>query len=279
MLRTFRFRNVWNKCHSTRKYVQKTSGEVEADFKKAIENLPRIKPPGQPPKIWKSIEKVSNDGKTMKFTIQEIPEDRHEDAVQHMCDHFLADEPTCQCLNAINDPVFVQDMSTLWRLLIAEGISIAAFTDNPNGGKPIIAGMNTLGLGFRDQKDSISNYQFKSQNCKNTLEIITGATKIIYEHYGVDKYLYAIGLSVDPAYRGYGLGKDILKLRELVGREYNIPATATVFSSIISQKSAKGAGFEVLMTKDFVDIVDENGKQYFPGIKSENFEVMGKRLL
>ncbi|CAL1682368.1 unnamed protein product [Lasius platythorax] len=124
-----------------------------------MEKLPRIKPPGQPPKIWKSIEKVSKDGKTIKFTIQEIPEDRHEDAVQHMCAYFLADEPICQCLNAKDDPAFVQDMSTIWRLLLVEGISIAAFTDNPNGGKPIIAGMNVLGLGFRDQNNIISKHQ------------------------------------------------------------------------------------------------------------------------
>ncbi|KAM0733690.1 hypothetical protein ACS0PU_012055 [Formica fusca] len=277
MLRIFRFRDVWTKCYSTRTYVQK-SGEVEVDLKKAMEKLPRIKPPGQPPKIWKSIEKVTKDGKPMKFTIQEIPEDRYEDAVQHMCAYFLADEPTCQCLNSKDDPVFVQDISTIWRLIFAEGISIAAFTENPNGGKPIIAGMNALGLDFRDHKDSISEYKLKSQNCRNTFAIISDATKIVYEHYGVDKYLYAIGLSVDPAYRGYGLGKDILKIRDLIGREYNIPVTATVFTSIISQKSAKGAGFELLTSKNFVDIVDENGKEYFPGIKSKTFEVMGKRL-
>lgn len=42
---------------------------------------------------------------------------------------------------------------------------------------------------------------------------MSGSTNIAYEHYGVEKYLYAIGLSVDPAFRGYGLGKDILKIR------------------------------------------------------------------
>ena len=50
-------------------------------------------------------------------------------------------------------------MSTLWRLLVAQGISIAAFTDNPNGGKPVIAGMNTLGVDVKNKKDSISSYQ------------------------------------------------------------------------------------------------------------------------
>lgn len=105
MLRIFRFRDVWTKCYSTRTYVQK-SGEVEVDLKKAMEKLPRIKPPGQPPKIWKSIEKVTKDGKPMKFTIQEIPEDRYEDAVQHMCAYFLADEPTCQCLSKFHQDIF-----------------------------------------------------------------------------------------------------------------------------------------------------------------------------
>lgn len=59
----------------------------------------------------------------------------------------------------------------------------------------------------------IISLQFKSEKCKNTFEIIASATKVVYERYGVDKYLYAIGLSVDPDYRGYGLGKDILKIR------------------------------------------------------------------
>lgn len=34
-----------------------------------------------------------------------------------------------------------------------------------------------------------------------------------FEYYGIDKYLYATGLSLDPVYRGYGLGKDMLKIR------------------------------------------------------------------
>lgn len=241
-----------------------------------MKKLPCVKPLGQPPKIWKSIEKVNKDGKTIKFTIQEIPEDRYEDAIQHMCTYFLADEPICQCLKGKDDPEFLQDMHAIWHLLLVQGISVAAFVDNPNGGKPIIAGMNALGIGFKDHKDDISKYQFKSQKC--SMVVIMCDTKIAYDYYGTDKYIYGVGLSVDPVYRGYGLGKDLLKIRDLIGQEYNIPVTVTVFTSIISQKSARGAGFELLTAKNFVDVVDENGKQSFPGIKSEKFEILGKRL-
>ncbi|XP_011705710.1 PREDICTED: uncharacterized protein LOC105460913, partial [Wasmannia auropunctata] len=87
------------------------------------------------------------------------------------------------------------------------------FIDNPDGGKPIIAGMNVLGINAKGQKDVMADFQFKSEKLKCTYEIMGSATKMAYECYGVDKYLYAYGLSVDPVYRGYGLGKDILKIR------------------------------------------------------------------
>lgn len=35
----------------------------------------------------------------------------------------------------------------------------------------------------------------------------------VYERYGVDKYMFAFGLSVLPDYRGYGLGTYLLKTR------------------------------------------------------------------
>jgi len=66
--------------------------------------------------------------------------------------------------------------------------------------------------------------------------------------------------------------------REHIGREYKIPATITVFTSVFSQKSATDAGFEVLTEKDFVDIVHEDGTEYFPGIESKTMKIMGRRL-
>ncbi|KYQ57220.1 hypothetical protein ALC60_03741 [Trachymyrmex zeteki] len=237
----------------------------------------RVKPLGQPPKIWQVIEKKNKDGKLMKFTIQEIPEDRYEDAIQHMCTYFLVDEPICQCLNAKNDSLFLHDMIMLWRMLLPEGISIAAFIDNPNGGKSIIAGMNVLGVNVRNQKDNISDYQYKSEKLKHTREILN-KTKMVYERYEVDKYLYTLGLSVEPDYRGYGLGKELLKVRDLIGSAYGVPATATAVTSINSQKAAAGAGFEEFLTTNYADMVDKDGKEYFPNINSKALKIMGKRI-
>lgn len=33
-----------------------------------------------------------------------------------------------------------------------QGLCVGAFTENPNGGKPILAGANVLALSFKDEK-------------------------------------------------------------------------------------------------------------------------------
>ncbi|XP_011877642.1 PREDICTED: uncharacterized protein LOC105567396 isoform X2 [Vollenhovia emeryi] len=234
-------------------------------------------PLDQPPKVWQLIDIVRKDGKSMKLTIQEISEDRYEDAVQHMCTYFLAQEPICRYINAKNDSLFVQDMSTLWRLLLSQGISIAVFIDNPNGKQPIIVGVNILGVNVNNQKASSSCYEFKSEKCKRTMEIISNAKqKVVHKHYKVDKYLYEHGLSIHPDYRGYGLGKCMLKIRNLIGPAYGIPATVSVFTSRISQQIAVDVGFEDFLTKNFSDFVDKD-EEYFSGINAI-FKVMGKKL-
>ncbi|XP_012541106.1 uncharacterized protein LOC105839376 [Monomorium pharaonis] len=238
--------------------------------------MSRIRPSGQSPKVWQLIERVDESGKLTKFTIQEIPEDRYEDAIQHMCTYFLVDEPICHYLKAKDDPLFVQDISTMWRSSLAQGISIAAFLDNPNNGK--IVAVNILSVNNNNRNKNLSDYKFKSDKCKKTLEIISNAKKkVMHEHYGVDQYLYTSGLSVDPDYRGYKLGRSMIKLRDLIGSTYRIPATISVCTSIISQKITADLGFEECLTKNFSDLMDEDEKQYFLGINCV-IKIMGKRF-
>ena len=42
------------------------------------------------------------------------------------------------------NPENVESLEKFWRKLINHGLSVAAFTEDPNGGKPILAGLNVL---------------------------------------------------------------------------------------------------------------------------------------
>lgn len=102
-----------------------------------------IKPPG--PKVWSTVEAVikRKGDKPIKFTIQDVPEDRYDDVVQHMCTYFVADEPMCKCLNRKE---LVDTYQHQWKEYLQHGLAIGAFTENPDGGKPIIAAVNVLRL-------------------------------------------------------------------------------------------------------------------------------------
>lgn len=239
-----------------------------------------LKPPGQT-KVWKIVEAAvkGRQGPPVKFTIQEIPEDRYEDAIEHMCTYFIADEPICKCWNGKDDPNFVEIFRNLWRETLKHGLAVGAFVEDPNGGKPILAGANMLMLSLQgesfDQESSV-----KSEKAQRLLAAMEDLLKKanIYEKYGVDRYIGAIGLSVDPAYRGAALGGHILSARDDIGREYNIKVSATVFSSPISQKLAARCGFEEIVTEDYDKMLDEEGNQIFPGIGVKDMNVMAKRL-
>lgn len=58
-----------------------------------------IKPPG-PPKVWDVVElKIKTSETPIKFSIQEIPEDRYPELIELMCSDFIADEPLCKSLS------------------------------------------------------------------------------------------------------------------------------------------------------------------------------------
>lgn len=65
----------------------------------------------------------------------------------------------------------------------------------------------------------------------------------VFQKYNVDKYLSALGLSVDAKYRGRGIATEILKARVPLCKAMGIPLTTTVFTGVASQKCATRAGF------------------------------------
>lgn len=81
---------VANKINKSEKKI--TNEELE---------LPSIRPPG-PIKIWKTIDgfkTIDGESKPVKIVLQEIPEDRYEDIIDHMTTYFVVDEPCCDSLS------------------------------------------------------------------------------------------------------------------------------------------------------------------------------------
>jgi GNAT superfamily N-acetyltransferase len=99
----------------------------------------------------------------------------------------------------------------------------------------------------------------------------------VFERYGVQEYMTAVGLCVDPVFRGQGLGLEILKARFDLCKAVDLKVTMTVFTGIASQLLAHRVGMEVIAEVVYEDC-KEDGKPAFPNIKCKSAKVMAKRV-
>ncbi|XP_043276908.1 uncharacterized protein [Venturia canescens] len=234
-------------------------------------------------RVWRLIESSSkSNGKEIeKISIESIPEDRYDEAVDFLCKYYIADEPLCQSRNINNDLVALEDFRREWRETLEEGISVGAFSMGENLSKPELVGLNVLYIGTKavDAKE-MEKKTFNSTKAKELIEMfvrVRDATDI-YKKYETDIYLGAIGLCVHPHYRGLGLAKYMLDARTKIGQELGIPVTVTIFTGPLSQMAAERAGFEVLFERRYDQMLDDNGEIMYPVKGSKMIKVMGKKF-
>lgn len=66
----------------------------------------------------------------------------------------------------------------------------------------------------------------------------------VFNDYKVNHYLHAFGLGVTVEHRGKGIAVELLKARIPLMRTLGLSVTATVFSTLSSQKAAVKAGYK-----------------------------------
>ncbi|XP_047514078.1 uncharacterized protein LOC125055646 [Pieris napi] len=199
-----------------------------------------------------------------KLRVQDMTEEQVEPAVQLLVKYFMQDEPPCKYIGIQKYPSAQAHLEKLWRDTIKDKLSIVCVEDKP--GSPVI-GVNVLTVVSKGDKeepfqtdDKIWAKLFGAVDC-----VSRGVD--IFAHYGVEDYLTAFGLVVDPAWRGCGIGKEILLARKPICKALGIKVTATVFTAATSQAVARKAGFQDIFTITYEDLA---GKGFvFPGIEED----------
>ena len=92
------------------------------------------------PSVWLRFQaKDTVTDELVEYRVQDLPEDRFEDAITHMTQYYLADEPICECFDVLNkDPEFVADYQLVWRVLLPQRITLVCFKE----GSDEIVGLN-----------------------------------------------------------------------------------------------------------------------------------------
>jgi hypothetical protein len=122
------------------------------------------------PKIWRKCSglKRMENGKVPEFTIQDIPEDMHEDIVDFMRTHFCRDEVTCMSLGILQDPVSVLELQDVWRDALKQNMALVALIESEeDGNQPRIAGCNITCVTTKDDKMTFEKVSADRKNVEN----------------------------------------------------------------------------------------------------------------
>uniref|UniRef100_A0A182Y8Q0 N-acetyltransferase domain-containing protein n=1 Tax=Anopheles stephensi TaxID=30069 RepID=A0A182Y8Q0_ANOST len=226
------------------------------------------------PSVWHTFQaKDTESDQLVTYRVQDLPEDRFEEAIAHMMEYFVYDEPTCRAKNIVSEQQSVDEIADLWREFVKFHLVLVCFKE----GSDEIAGMNML---YVSQQSDKEEYQCKGKIWKCIYDLVDYTMKEanVYERYGVDKYLGAMGLSVAPNYRGRGIATEILRARIPLCKGVGLPLTSTCFTAIGSQVAAAKAGYEETYVVSYEDMAKVDDRFVFPNITTKYVKCMSKRV-
>jgi len=206
------------------------------------------------PKIWRLFEarEVDSD-KIIEYRIQDIPESRYEDALNHLEAYYLKYEPVSQALGGYNDPQYVSDYRMVCRSILQQKSSFACISARSDQ----IVGVHTqyvLTKADSFGKQAYERSQSPKYRSMYDLDAVLTRQFNVFDSYGVGKYLYLHNLAVDKRFRGFNIGLQMLDASKNFCRECNIELMHGIFTSKYSSRIGDDLGFNIDLAISFDDI-------------------------
>ncbi|XP_055617018.1 uncharacterized protein LOC129762608 [Toxorhynchites rutilus septentrionalis] len=213
------------------------------------------RPDGFPyPQVWRRFQvRDPLTGELEAYRVQDLPPERFEDAIDHMCNHFLRDEPICASLNLVGDTVGIEELSAVWRRVVEQRCAVVCFKEASDE----IIGLNMLTVVSKEDSHK-EPLKFKSAAVQTFVDCTLYLTEKgnLFERHHIDHFLSAWGLSVHPNFRRRGLATEILSARDPICRAFGLSLSATVFSHPGSQIPAAKVGFQEEVVEKFADLAN-----------------------
>ncbi|XP_053681713.1 uncharacterized protein LOC128732481 [Sabethes cyaneus] len=221
------------------------------------------------PRVWHTFEaRDPNGNRLVRYRVQDLPDDRVDEAIEHMKTFFLRDEPMCSSVGLDKDPVALEEFSQMWQTIAKQRVAIVCFRE----GSDEIVGLNMLTVVSRSE--SSKQLKFESVGLQTVYDSYVGMLKQadLFEKYGVEHYLSAWGLSVAPKYRGRGIATELLRARIPICRALGFRLTVTLFSTPGSQIPAAKVGFYDEIVVTYKQLAEQGYD--FPGVTYEFNKLM-----
>ncbi|KAG5684339.1 hypothetical protein PVAND_013574 [Polypedilum vanderplanki] len=228
-----------------------------------------------PKTYYKFNLKNKTTGEIEKYRVQDLPEDRFEDALDLMVNHFLPDEEINISRGLLKSQEGIKEHRELWAEMINQKFSIACFKDD---GSNELVGVNVLNVCSKDDIEEKLN--IKDDAFSDILALLDYTVKQfdVYKEFKVNSYLTAFGLCIIPAYRGKGIATEMLKARVPILKALNLSVTSTAFTGTASQIAAKKAEYETVYSIKYSDLKHISPRFNFLNTKTEYFKLMALKI-
>lgn len=226
------------------------------------------------PSVWLTFKaKAPDSDELVNYTVQDLPEDRFEEAIEHLIGVFIHDEPMCRSKKLAQQPESVEGIRDMWRELVQHRMALVCFQE----GSDEIVGLNMTYVSCKDDKQESV---VKGSLWQEVFDAVVYFSEKgnVYDQYQVSEYLAAMGLSVSPKYRGRGIATEILRARIPLCRATGLKLTSTVFTATGSQIPAAKVGFEESFAMEYAELAKANPRFVFPGVQATHCKMMSMRI-
>lgn len=203
------------------------------------------------PQIYHTFRAKDRDSdEIVNYYVQDLPNDRVEEATDLMAKHFLPDETLCSSIGLHKDQEEVEKIKLMWQEMAKEKFSIVCFRE---GHDDIVAANFLTIYSKNDPKEEFPAIGEKLKAVFELMDIESSKTDV-YDMFGVQSYMTALGLCVNTDYRRRGIATEMLKARAPFLKSLGLKVTTTVFTAIGSQKAAALAGYKEIHVRSYEEI-------------------------
>lgn len=192
------------------------------------------------PQVWSNFKAKDLDGLIADYTIQDLPENRFNEAVYFMQRYHMESE-VLRVKKIRDEPVSFHEITEKWWDCLRQKVTLVCFKEK----SVEIIGLNVLGVVTQSESNQPISAKGKgwSEICKSK-KFVTDNYFNPFDHYMVDKLLFALGLIVLPDYRQRGIAFELIKARKCLGKAVGIQLSSNVFTSLGAQRAATKAGYD-----------------------------------
>ncbi|XP_053682019.1 uncharacterized protein LOC128732724 [Sabethes cyaneus] len=229
------------------------------------------------PQVWDTFQAKDVDSdQLVTYRVEDLTEDRYEDAIQHFVENYLDDEPLHKNRKFSEDELSVAEVKDFWQWCFDQKMTIVCYKE----GSREIVGVNLLHVKGFDKMHDSEVRQTKSEHLKDieaTHEYMTDQFQVC-QHYNVIFYLTSYGLAINRRYRGREIATEMLRSRIPLCKTLEIKVTATDFTALGSQLAAAKAGFQTIVEVTYDDFSKMGPRYSYPGIKSKSLKLMSLEI-